>query len=79
MENEAEKKAIATSITKVIKDNLEELEFFWTYSYVPEFLQTILKTDDEIDVDQDDLKPFTTLPISLQYAFYCWCVDHNKL
>jgi len=65
--------------TETVKDNFEELTFFWNYSYVPEFLQTILKGDEELDLDSDNLKRFESVPKYLQYAFYCWCTEHNKL
>lgn len=62
---------------KTVKANIKELTFFWSYSYVPEFLLTILKTDEELDLDSK--KHFALVPKPVQYAFYCWCVEHNKL
>lgn len=68
-----------TLYKKTVKENLEELVFFWSYSYVPEFLQIILKTDEELDLDNGNLKRFASVPAPIQYAFYCWCVEHQKL
>jgi hypothetical protein len=68
-----------TLYEKTVKKNLEELAFFWGYSYVPEFLQTIQSGEDELDLDGDNLKRFASIPKPIQYAFYCWCVEHKKL
>ncbi len=74
-----ENKEFEETYDKTVKVSLEELAFFWGYSYVPEFLQTIFKTDDEIDLDNYDLKRFASAPKPIQYAFYCWCIENNKL
>lgn len=61
-----------------VKPNFEDLSFFWSYPYSDEFVQTILK-ENANEVELDNVKKFNDIAKSLQYAFYVWCVENNKI